>query len=329
MTSLGQALPDYSAILNEYDFDAPPVPKPSRAQAALEVMDVHRFLALNIPAREILLAPWLTAQSLNMIYGKRGLGKTLLALSISYAVSSCADLLGWKACKPRKVLYVDGEMLAGPLQERLADIVRGSEYEPKPGMLHILTPDLQKGFMPNLATIAGQDALDAVIPEGTDLIVLDSLSSLVRGQVRENDAESWDPLATWMLSQRVAGRSVLFLHHANKSGAQRGTSKKEDLLDTVIALRPPADHQPQNGAKFEIHMEKSRGLCREFVPIEATLAQAPAGGVCWATKPIEQTVRERALQMAADGMSKREIAEELHVNRSTIYRALSGGEGAV
>ena len=271
---LGQALPDYEKILAEYNFDPPPAPKPSKSEP-LKVVDAHTFLGLNLPVRETLLSPWLLAQSLSMIYARRGTGKTMLALSLSYALASGADVLGWQAPKPRKVLYVDGEMLAAPLQERLADIVRGSEYEPKPGMLNILTPDLQKGFMPNLATISGQDTLDEAIPKGTDLIILDSLSSLVRGEVRENDAESWNPVATWTLAQRVAGRSVLFLHHAGKSGAQRGTSKREDILDVVLALRPPADHQPQNGARFEVHTGEVRALCKEFVPIEAEIVQAP------------------------------------------------------
>jgi DNA-binding NarL/FixJ family response regulator len=289
----------------------------------LRVVDAYSFLSMDIPPRETLLSPWLACQSLSMVYARRGTGKTLLALSIAYAVASGAGVLGWQIPKPRKVLYVDGEMLAAPLQERLADIVRGSEREPKPGMLNVLTPDLQKTFMPNLATVSGQDALDEAIPKGTDLIILDSLSSLVRGEARENDAESWTPVATWALAQRVAGRSVLFLHHAGKSGAQRGTSKREDLLDVVLALRSPTEHRPHSGAKFEIHIEKSRSLCKEFVPIEAELIQSAAGGLSWAMRPIEQTLRERIARMATDGMSKREIAEELHVNRSTVYRALS------
>lgn len=290
----------------------------------LRVVDAHSFLTMEIPPREKLLGPWLLSQSLNMIYARRGTGKTHLALGIGYAVAAGTAILGWQAPKARKVLYVDGEMLAGPMQERLADIVQGSETDPEPGMLNILTPDLQKGFMPNLATVAGQDALDEAIPAGTELIILDSLSSLMRSAERENDAESWTSVASWVLSQRVAGRSILFLHHAGKSGTQRGTSKREDLLDVVLALRPPTDHQPNQGAKFEIHIEKSRALCGEFQPIEAALTKPPQGGVAWTHRPIEESLRDRIERMAEDGMSKREIAEELHVNRSTVYRTLKG-----
>jgi hypothetical protein len=213
-------------------------------------------------------------------------------------------------------------MLAAPLQERLAAIVKGSDLEPAPGMLNIVTPDLQKSFMPDLATLGGQAALNEVIPQETRLIIVDSLSSLLRGEGRENDAESWLPVAEWALAQRVAGRSVLFLHHANRRGEQRGTSKREDLLDVVLVLRPPHEYQPNMPARFEIHIEKSRSLCREFVPIEAELVEADGGGVTWTAKAVEETLSERVRRMADDGMSKKEIAEELHVDRSTVYRAL-------
>src|SRR3712207_8616616 len=44
-------------------------------------------------------------------------------------------------------------------------------------------------------------------------------------------------------------RAVLFIHHQGKGGTQRGTSRKEDVLDTVIALRRPDDYSPAEGAR--------------------------------------------------------------------------------
>ena len=64
----------------------------------------------------------------------------------------------------------------------------------------------------------------------------------------------------WLLSLRRRGVSVLFIHHAGKGGQQRGTSRREDILDTVIALRRPHDYSPKEGARFEVHLEKARGL---------------------------------------------------------------------
>lgn len=59
-------------------------------------------------------------------------------------------------------------------------------------------------------------------------------------------------------SHRRAGRSIVLVHHAGKGGAQRGTSKREDVLDTVIALRRPTDYSADQGARFNSFRESAR-----------------------------------------------------------------------
>ena len=86
--------------------------------------------------------------------------------------------------------------------------------------------------------------------EGISLVIVDNLATLCRtGQ--PNDADSWLPIQTWALRLRAAGLSVLFIHHSGKNGGQRGTSAKEDILDTVIGLRRPSDYEATEGARFE------------------------------------------------------------------------------
>ena len=53
-------------------------------------------------------------------------------------------------------------------------------------------------------------------------------------------------------------KSILFVHHAGKRGQQRGTSKKEDILDVVIVLKQPQGYSTDQGACFEINYEKTR-----------------------------------------------------------------------
>ena len=83
------------------------------------------FLGLDMPPREMLLNPILPERSLAMLYAPRGVGKTLLGLSIGFAVASGAPLLRWSAPRKRRVLYVDGEMPLVSLQERLRAISMG------------------------------------------------------------------------------------------------------------------------------------------------------------------------------------------------------------
>lgn len=289
----------------------------------LVVDDLHRFLAHELPVREPLLAPWLLTQGLSMIHSWRGVGKTHVALGVAYAVASGSRFLTWRAPTARKVLLVDGEMPAPALQDRLAALVRDNDVEAGPGMLRILTPDRQPlGIMPDLSTVEGQLALDKVVERDTDLIVLDNLSALCRTG-KENEAESWLSVATWALKQRAAGRSVLFIHHSGKGGLQRGTSRREDLLDIVIGLRRPADYLPQDGAVFEIHYEKARHLSgNDVAAIEAKLEENEAASPAWTWRPVEQSTQDRVVALANEGLSQKEIAEELGVNKSNVSRAM-------
>ena len=296
----------------------------------LKVVGLRDFIEMDLPARDVMMAPWLMTQSLNMIYGWRGVGKTHVSLGISYALASGSVFIDWKADKARRVLLVDGEMPAPALQERLTAIIASNGVEPEPGFLSIITPDLQKGAMPDLSTHEGQDAISEVAERvKAELIVVDNLSCLVRGGGRENDAESWVSVSEWALMQRQAGRSVLFIHHSGKNGQQRGTSKREDLLDVVISLRRPPDYDPASGACFEIHYEKARHLSgKDMDPIEAQLTVDSRGLSTWAWRTVSDSTYDRVVSLANEGLSQSEIATELDINKSNVSRAWRKADAA-
>src|SRR3990167_5301822 len=223
----------------------------------LEVTSVFDFIKRELPPREDILAPWLPVQGLTMIYAPRGIGKTHVALGIAYAVANGSTFLNWQAPKPRGVLYLDGEMPATLMQERLRALMKDQQQKSK-ALFQLLTPDLQNGAMPDLATHKGQEMLEPYLKD-IDLIIVDNISTLCRNS-KENEADSWIPVQDWALKQRAAGKSILFIHHAGKGGNQRGTSKREDILDTVIALKRPDDYSPKDGAVFQIQFEKARGF---------------------------------------------------------------------
>jgi hypothetical protein len=55
------------------------------------------------------------------------------------------------------------------------------------------------------------------------------------------------------------GVSVLIVHHAGKDGAQRGTGRREDVLDTSLSLRRPSDYNPTQGAASRAAMSGTFG----------------------------------------------------------------------
>lgn len=232
----------------------------------------------------MLLAPFLPTQGLVLIHSKRGVGKTHVALGIAYAIASGGNFLTWYAPTAKKVLYVDGEMPAVSMQERLQKIPT-SALKPLENYLQFITPDLQTGSLPDLSTPEGRAQIEE-LATGHDLIILDNLSCLIRSG-SENEAESWIDVQEWVLKLRRAGKSILFIHHTGKSGLQRGTSKKEDVLDTVIYLKQPEDYQSEDGACFEVYFEKARHFYgSDAAPFLVKLSQEVDGTWKWSTSQI-------------------------------------------
>lgn len=283
------------------------------SERRLRVVSIGDLLALDLKPRDMVLAPILPTQGLVMVHSWRGVGKTLLSVGVSYAVACGATFLKWQAPKARRVLYVDGELPGTVFQERLASQVAGSNSKPpNQEYFQSITPDLQACGIPDLATKEGQALLEDCL-DGIELLILDNLSTLFRSG-EENAAESWLTAQEWLLSLRRHGLSVLLVHHSGKTGVQRGTSRREDVLDTVLCLKHPKDYKPSDGARFEVHFEKCRGLYGPHaLPFEAKM-ETLHGKALWTMKSIEMVTTERVAQLLREGFKQRDIANELGVS---------------
>jgi hypothetical protein len=294
-----------------------------RPKMEVRTVTGDELLKTEFKPREMLLEPILSTQSLAMIYSKRGTGKTFFGLAMAHAIATGGKFLNWIAPKPRRVLFVDGELPGVTLQTRLAAIVKCPEQRPYSigtlENLRFITPDMLAGPIPDLATRAGQLQIEALL-EGTELLILDNLSALCRSG-KENEGEGWLPMQEWALRLRQRGVSVLFKHHAGKSGAQRGTSRREDVLDLVIVLRHPSDYSQHEGLRCEVHFEKCRSLLGESArPFEIHLETDPTGVLVWTTRTVEDAIGVRAAELFADGLTVRDVAEELGISKSKAHR---------
>jgi putative DNA primase/helicase len=283
----------------------------------LRAIGLSDFLAMEFPPRRMLLAPWLPMGGLAMLFAPRGVGKTHIALEVGYAVATSSSFLRWRAPEPHPVLLIDGEMPASTLQERLSRIsARYGVEPPSPESLRIVASDLHCDGLPDLSDFEAQGRYDEVLGDAK-LIIVDNISTLCRSG-RDNDAESWTPVQEWALARRREGRAVLFVHHAGKGGTQRGTSRKEDVLDTVIALRRPEDYKASEGARFEVHFEKTRGFTGpDAEPFEATLNEAG-----WDTRGIEDVLDGRVWVLHQQGVKQRDIAQEVGKSLATVNRII-------
>jgi hypothetical protein len=289
---------------------------------SLRTLQLGEFLRLEIPVPAQLLSPLISKQSLSMVYAWRGVGKTWFGLGLAYAIASGGQFMRWQAPKPSRVLYLDGEMPANALQKRLATIVNGGEHEPEEGFFNLVTPDLCGNLVPDLATKEGQAVVDSLIAScNADFVVVDNLSCWVRSGGNENDADSWRPMSEWLLRNRSRGLAILLIHHSGKSGQQRGTSKKEDILDLSLELRRPPDYEPEQGAAFVVEFKKSRHLSgQDAEPFEARLGVDQHGRPTWTITAVKESTYDRVVELANLQLSQKDIAEELGIHKSNVSR---------
>ncbi|MBK1685531.1 AAA family ATPase [Rhodoferax fermentans] len=313
-------------LLSEVDAKAATMYQPPERDAyselkkllPIEAMDVHVLAQMKFKMRDVILDPWLHSQDLCMVFAARGIGKTHFALSVAYAVATGGAFAKWSAPKARKVLYLDGELPGGVMQQRL--LMHCPDVEPEPGYLRVFTPDLlpEGRLMPDVSTLEGQAAIDHMIQDA-EVVFVDNLSCWARSG-RENEAESWLPIADWILSLRRRGIAVVMVHHAGKGGQQRGTSKREDLLDVVIGLSRPKDYDPTQGAVFVSEFTKSRALTGDAVESLELQLGGTDDRATWTYRTVEASTYDRVVALAKEGLSQSEIANELELNKSNVSR---------
>lgn len=309
----------FDPLQNQNYGPKPTFAKPVQQPPSLRSVSLPELLKMDFKPRDMLLHPFLPTQGLAMLYSKRGVGKTFISLGIAVAVASGTEFLRWKAPAAKRVLYIDGEMPGATLRERLDNICAGTNIDHPLDNLKIITPDVQDRGLPDLATITGQDEIEPHL-DGVDLLVLDNLSCLVRA-TKENEGDSWVSIQDWALDLRRRGISILFDHHAGKSGAQRGTSRREDLLDSVVTLKHPSDYQPSEGLRCEVTYEKARAFYGDDArPFEVRMIVGPSGEAIWTVADSEASAKFRARDLLAEGMSVRDVAEEMGMSKSAVQR---------
>jgi hypothetical protein len=289
---------------------------------AARPVDLRELLRMEMPPREWLVQGFLQRRDLAMLHAFRGTGKSRFLHGLAVAVASGGSFLRWRAPEPAGVLLVDGELPREDLQAMLAQAVAALDVEPI-APLRILSADLADAPVRSLATATGRERVASYLSDDIEFLILDAIGTLCPGSGRENESESWEAMQDWLLELRRSGITVLFAHHDGKGGSQRGTSKREDVLSQVLQLKRPLGYQPSEGARFEVHFTKSRGLLGTAAdPIEAWLRQGPDDSEVWTWKTLEDTQAAQAQVLAAEGLTQREIAAEMGVGLATVNRAL-------
>ena len=225
------------------------------------IMTSQRFLKANFPPIYSIIQPWLPDCGLTMVHARAGVGKTYFLLAMAAAITReklPEDFCGWKIRRGTGVLYVDGEIPSFSMQQRLAQVLAAHPDNPesKVNRLYLMscmyyTRETGKAYKFTDENTRGE-FLRKMREHPARIIILDNIVSLMMTK-DENDAGAWSEINQWLLQLRGIGKSVIIVHHSSKRDSQRGTSHREDNLDTIIRLSRSED-------KIAVLFEKSRNF---------------------------------------------------------------------
>jgi len=299
--------------------NAGPYTPPKQARSIEDViLTAGEFMALDIPKKKILLNPWLTEQSITLMSGWRGTGKTWLALSILDAASKGEPFGPWEPSEPIRCLFLDGEMVPQDIIERTGELgidrvyIYSDSYANSLGLPRAnLLSETWRTTMKRFLTT-----------RGIKLWVIDNLAS-VAGGIDENIKKDWDPVNQWLLELRFAVIATIMLHHTNKEGTQRGTSAREDNIDNSMVLKRPFNYQAEDGCKFILHFTKARVRTQDLklIPdLEFQLTQDEHGKLIWTYGNVKEESKRQVLRLLDEGIPQVDICNQLDLSKGYVSK---------
>jgi hypothetical protein len=175
------------------------------------------------------------------------------------------DFLHWRAHRPARSLYIDGEMSRTLLKERVTDVTRRRGFVPD-GWYVLSKEDIEN--FPPLNTPEGVAILNVLLNQvgGIEFIDFDNCMALLAGD--HKDEIGWTqalPLVSSLTKRRIG---QLWIHHTGHDASRSyGTKTREWRMDTTIHLtkeehddvdisfklefRKARERRPDNRADFE------------------------------------------------------------------------------
>lgn len=204
----------------------------------LEFIHVSDLLKMDLPPAEDLVVGLIRAQSVNLLVGETGSGKSMLALNLALAVSTGSESwIGYEVIGEGKVLYLNSEMALPDIRRRLEKMLRA---------LPVGT-DISTLSIPRELPLL-RDCIKAIMREcetgGYVLIIADCLYFM--HDEDENDSSSMrDLMRLFLVLRDKFNLAVVVVHHLRKGGDGsrsqmnqiRGSSVFSAVMDTVIQLK--------------------------------------------------------------------------------------------
>lgn len=289
--------------------------------ASVKSRTFQELLDEDFPVLSYLLYPVIRVTNQIIIHAEAGVGKTHFVNELGYAIATGSSAFGWNAPQSRSVLIVDGEMSLRDIQSRYKDLQKRNGNDPENNFNIMSFSDFEEDI--NLIHLSWQAIVNQKIEElGVELVIFDNLDSLFK--VDQNKQVEWMPAQIWLKRLRQKGIATILVHHSNKQKKAFGTTAVSRNPDLILALNHPDDYNPEEGALFDVKVDKARELRNSHA---ATFrCKLTEDGWEMSESPISVSgAKKLIIASLRDGNSHfKDIADDLEKSPSTVKSQLSG-----
>lgn len=282
----------------------------------------------KVNSSKFLIDNILDRRSILMISAASGVGKSIFAMNLGYALATKGDLInGWKVNEHCKVLHICDQELDertyAKHQEKFKKLYPASDADfisERAVKWHLLEPNdrLKLEKMVETYTLTrGTPGLPVSV------IILDSLNRLAAGAHHE---KNWDEFSSWLTSLLQKNLSIILVHHSGKNKADYlGTSKIQNDVDVHIHLETIADCDKPNCIPLSIRLLKNRRSWLDRTSKQWVLS--------WGSRPrwyewgedqlnwrSPEAIRVNSIiRMRQEGLTTEQIADKYNRSAQTIH----------
>ncbi|XWX02993.1 AAA family ATPase [Aggregatilineales bacterium SYSU G02658] len=301
-----RALPTLYRMLDKGEIERVGLaPHGSPRQSLMPASALH-----ELPPLQWLLDHELPTQSLVVLYGESGIGKSFVTLDYAMRL----------ATQSKCVVYVATEGLRG-YHPRVA---AWASYKQQRIPSSLLFYADEMNLMNSDAMISVAQTFSRLTPS---LIVVDTLAMSMIGADENSARDMGQALASCRRLIDMTGATVMLVHHSGKASAwERGSSALRGNADVMMRLQSADDIlvlETTKAKDFDAPPPKYLQLLEHAGSLVPIVVSDVDGTRKRLTTLQRKVLDSLAMETCADGVSLRELAEIVGAPYSTLHRAVS------